>query len=230
MSDTATSSTTGKTGSSSELRDLHFDLRWLGEEHLTGSYTLRAAGGTYPLERHTAESLSADGLDDDDPATRPTHVARTVSSKPDVVGLLRVYGPPDANGIPTLVSMAIATSGPTPSYSVDHLAHAIVFLNPGVSVLTPTAADTVLGHIAAADGLSELTLALTAMGPQWNVPQPLVDATGQHRDGAAAGGQRTPVGGLVDADGRARDDRVARARHHGGDLAGGRGAVAGRRP
>ena len=180
MSETATSSADSRRASApTELRDLHFDLSWLGDAHLEGSYTLRAAGGTYPLERHTAESLAADGLDDDAASTTPTHVARTVGSTPDVVGLFRVYGTPDANGIPPLVTMAIATSGQTPTYSVDHLAHAIVFLNPGVSVLTPTAADTVLGHIAATDGLSELTFALTTMGPQWNVPQPLVDDAGQ---------------------------------------------------
>ena len=38
MSDTATSSTApGEAGASPELRDLHFDLGWLGEEHLAGS-------------------------------------------------------------------------------------------------------------------------------------------------------------------------------------------------
>ena len=97
MSDTATSSTTtGESGASPELRVLHFDRGWLGEEHLAGNYTLRAAGGTYPLERHTAESLAADGMGDDPATALPTHVARTVSSKPDVVGLLRVMAPPDA--------------------------------------------------------------------------------------------------------------------------------------
>jgi hypothetical protein len=178
MSETATST---KTSRATDQQDLHFDLGFLGEEHLTGDYTLRSAGRSYPLERHTAESLAAAGLDGpaDLEVAPPTHVAKAVRVTPTVVGLHRVLGPPDEHGFPTLAALAISTPGHDATYTLDDVAHAVVFLNPSVSVLTPDTADTVLGHIAASATLPGLRLAIEAMGSHWNDPVPMVDDDGR---------------------------------------------------
>ena len=60
---------------------LHFDLSFLGDEHRSADYTLRFAGRSYPLARHTAETLSAEGLDAPGSAA-PTHLARAVVTTP----------------------------------------------------------------------------------------------------------------------------------------------------
>ncbi|GAA2164269.1 hypothetical protein FHX52_4768 [Humibacillus xanthopallidus] len=170
-----------------EPQDVHFDLSFLGDEHLTADYTLRSAGRSYPLERHTPESLAEAGLDRADAAdgragdgaVPPTHVARAVRAAPAVVGLHRVLGPPDKNGFPTLAAMAVSTPGDGDHYTLDDVARAVVFLNPSVSVLTPSTADTVLGHIGTAANLLGLRLAIDTMGTHWNDPVPMVDDAGQ---------------------------------------------------
>lgn len=158
-------------------RDVHFDLAFLGEAHRTSEFTLRYAGRSYPMERHTPETLQDAGWDDGARGA-PTHRASAVVSAPRVVGLVQVLGPPDANGFPTLAAVAISTSDASQAFSTQDVAHAIAFLNPGLSVLTPDAAQTVLGHIGGSDALPGLTLALEATGAAWNVPKPLVDDAG----------------------------------------------------
>ncbi|TQM64262.1 hypothetical protein [Humibacillus xanthopallidus] len=177
MSESAASTGTRR---STEHQDVHFDLSFLGDEHRTADYTLRSAGRSYPLARHTAESLADAGLDGDVGigTTPPTHVARAVEAPTAVVGLSRVLGPPDGNGFPTLAAMAVSTPGDGGRYSLDDVARAVVFLNPSVSVLTPGTAGTVLGHIGSAHHLPELQLAIKAMGTHWNDPVPMVDDTG----------------------------------------------------
>lgn len=156
---------------------LHFDLSFLGDEHRSADYTLRFAGQSYPLARHTAETLSAEGLDAPGRAA-PTHLARAVATTPAKVGLCRVLGPPDAHGFPTLAALAVATPGGSRTYTADDVAQAVVFLNPAISVLTAGTADTVLDHLAAAPNLPGLRLAIEAMGTHWNDPVPMVDDDG----------------------------------------------------
>ena len=155
--------------------DLHVDLSFLGEVHRDGAYTLRWAGRSYPLDRHTPETLRQAALDG---ATPPTHLARDVRRTPGVVGLLQVLGPPDANGFATLAFIAIAAPGKS-AFTITDLAQALVFLNPSVTVLTPSTADTVLKHIAGTDDLPGMTFAIQTSQSTWNVPKPLVDASGQ---------------------------------------------------
>ena len=57
-----------------------------------------------------------------------------------------------------------------------------------------------------------------------------VHATGEHRDRRTARHQRAPVGSSIDAVGTTGDDRPPPQRKVGGDLAGHRRAVLGRRP
>ena len=56
-----------------------------------------------------------------------------------------------------------------------------------------------------------------------------VDAAGEHRDVGAVDGQRAAVGGLVDAEGGARDHRVSGPHQRAGDAGGDLGAVGRRR-
>ena len=156
-------------------RDLHFELSFLGEPHLTSDYTLRWAGRSYPLDRHTPQTLRRAGLEG---ATPPTHVARDVRSTAGVVGLLQVLGPPDATGFPTLALLAVGAPEKTSFTSAD-IAQAVVFLNPSVTVLTPGTADTVLQHIAGSDALPGMTFAIETAQSTWNVPRPVVDADGR---------------------------------------------------
>ena len=154
--------------------DLHFELSFLGEVHRDGAYTLRWAGRSYPLDRHTPETLRQAALDGD---TQPTHLARNVRQASKVTGLLQVLGPPDATGFPTLAFIAIAAPGKA-TFTITDIAQALVFLNPTVTVLTPSTADTVLKHIAGTDDLPGMTFAIQSSASTWNVPKPLVDASG----------------------------------------------------
>jgi hypothetical protein len=163
------------TSQPAEHADLHFDLRFLGDSHRTGDYTLRTAGRSYRLARHTEESVRAAGLE---AGSAPTHVAAGVRATPGRVGLHRVLGPPDEHGFPTLAAVAISTPSRANTYTVDDVAHAVVFLNPSVTVLVPEAADTVLGHVASTPLLPGLRLAIEAMGTYWNDPVPMVDEGG----------------------------------------------------
>ena len=49
----------------------------------------------------------------------PTHVAKGVAVQPDTPQLLRVIGPNNPDGFPTLASVAIHTVDDAGSYSVD---------------------------------------------------------------------------------------------------------------
>ena len=156
-------------------RDLHFDLSFLGEAHRSNDYTLRVAGRSYDMSRHTPETLRASQVDGEQP---PTHVARAVRHPSGKVALVQVLGPPDESGFPTLASLAVTTPDGQSTFTVADVAHAIVFLNPSVTVLTPALTTTVVGHIAGSTQLPGLTLALEATGSKWNVPKALVDEAG----------------------------------------------------
>src|SRR6478672_3994800 len=144
MSDTAVTAPESALGSV-DRGDVHFDLSFLGDDHLTKPYTLRWGRTAYVLRRHSPETLREAGFGEG--PDRPTHVAAQVQRDAKVVGLMRVYGPTEANGFATLAALAVSTGAAKPPHSVADVAQAIVFMDPTVSVLTPAAADRVLGHI-----------------------------------------------------------------------------------
>ena len=159
-------------------RDMHFDLNHLGEAHLTGTYTLRVRGRAYPLRLHTEETLRAGGFAPENGGEHSTHFAEAVETDPKGVQLVLVQGPNAPNGFPTLASAAIATPKGNTNYTTQDMAQALVFMNPTVSMLTPTAADTVLTHIGNTDALPGLQLSITAAGAAWCTPQPVLDGNG----------------------------------------------------
>ena len=147
-------------------RDLHFDLKWVGPAHETEAYTLHIGGRRYPLVRHTGETLASGS---------PTHVAKHVAVKTDTPQLLRVTGPNNPDGFPTLASVAIHTADDAGSYSTDDVAKAIVFMNPTLTMLTTASAQTVLGHIASNNNIQPLSDVIAFMGSQWCQPVGVVD-------------------------------------------------------
>jgi hypothetical protein len=148
-------------------RDLHFDLRWLGPAHATEAYTLHVGGRRHPLARHTGATAAAGS---------PTHVAKGVAVPADKPQLLRVTGPNNQDGFPTLASVAIHTAGDAGSYSADDVAKAVVFMNPTLTMLTNASAQTVLGHIGS--NIAPLSATISFMGPQWCQPAGVFDDAG----------------------------------------------------
>ena len=150
-------------------RDLHFDLRWLGPAHESEAYTLHIGGRRHSLVRYTGAPLAAGS---------PTHVAKGVPVHPDTPQLLRIIGPNNPDGFPTLASIAIHTANDAAFYSVDDVAKAIVFTNPTLTMLTSAPAKTVLGHISSNNNIKPLSDVISDMGSQWCQPQGLVDDAG----------------------------------------------------
>ena len=141
-------------------------------------YTLKAFGRAYSLLPHTAETLSA-YPEANAAAKRPTHYAQVTQPPADMIQLIRVYGPPDPDGIPSLVSLAIYTPQTVPVYSTDDLARAIVFLHPNLTVLTAEHANTVLNHIASSSNWGQMSFTLENLS-QWNTTIKLQGETGQY--------------------------------------------------
>jgi hypothetical protein len=98
-----------------------------------------------------------------------------VSAQTDTPQLLRVTGPNNPAGFPTLASDAIHTANDAGFYSVDDVAKAVVFMNPTLTMLTSASAQTVLGHIGSNNNVQSLSDVISDMGPQWCQPQGLVD-------------------------------------------------------
>ena len=153
--------------SSPLVRDLHFDLRWLGPAHETEAYTLHVGGRRHPLMRHVGVPLAAGS---------PTHVAKAVAVRSDTPQLLPVIGPNNPDGFPTLAAVAIHTVDDAGSYSVNDVAKAVVFMNPTLTTLTNDSAQTVLGHIES--NIQALSVVISAMGSQWCQSQGVFDDAG----------------------------------------------------
>src|SRR6266545_2587826 len=117
---------------SGSQRDLHFDLSHLDEAHLDGAYTLRAGKGTYPLDRHTPQTLRAAGFAAGEGGPQPSHVARGVAVAAGQVQFVLVYGKPNGNSLPPLASIAISTPTDNATYGPEDIGKALVFLNPTV--------------------------------------------------------------------------------------------------
>ena len=93
------------------------------------------------MARHTAVTLQAMDGGGDDEESGPTHFAAAVETHPEQVHLVKVFGPPAADGFPTLAGLAVSTAADSGRYSLGDVAQAIVFLNPSVTTLTPHSAD-----------------------------------------------------------------------------------------
>ncbi|MDE1150830.1 MAG: hypothetical protein PW843_30135 [Azospirillaceae bacterium] len=164
-------------GTVGAARDIHFDLGFLGTPG-QADYRLRAGRASYPLKAHTVSTLRAAGFAEGAVAA-PTHFAATVANDAKVVRLMRVYGPPDASGFPTLAAIAVATPGDSGHYTAKDVARAVIFLNPSVTMLTPGHAETVLGHVTATDTLIQLEQAITFCGASWCTPEAVLDDHGK---------------------------------------------------
>src|SRR5262245_38982905 len=86
------------------------------------AYELKAFGRSYRLEEHTgatladSETLTA--------ARQPTHYAQVTTPAADVIQLMRIYGPADADGIRSLESMAVYTPQSPKVFTAADLAKA----------------------------------------------------------------------------------------------------------
>jgi hypothetical protein len=166
--------------------ELHFDLnREVG-------YTLKAFGRSVPLQRHSPETLAQAAADLGEETA--THFA-TLEPPTSKVGLMRIYGPPDADNIPTLESMAIYVNDQSNApavYGTTELAQALMFLHPNLTVLAPTVnrqideileegiAGKVLQAIASSPDFPQLKQWLDNLqGERWNTTVKLTGDDGQ---------------------------------------------------
>jgi hypothetical protein len=158
----------------------HFKLKF------GGPYVLKAFGARHPLEEHTAATIETfaelRGC-----CHEPTHFAHVAAPPVDMIQLIRVYGTPDEDGIEALESLAIYTPGSAQVYTVDDLAKAILFLHPGLTVLTAESAPIVLETIGAADGFRELSLTLDTLDRPWNTVTKICDEKGDFLKYASGG-------------------------------------------
>ncbi|ACT01806.1 NHL repeat containing protein [Paenibacillus sp. JDR-2] len=156
--------------------NVHYDLRFLDDQEQIEPLLLRAGGQSYPLVRHTAESLSAHGFLTD---SYPTHYCASVPQDSSKVQFIRVFGPPDHQGIPTLKAAAISTATNGKVFNAADTAKSILFLNPSITVLTPDHSDTVLNHMEDSDELRQMVYMIEQLQDGWNTPTIITDEKGQ---------------------------------------------------
>ncbi|MCY1061611.1 hypothetical protein [Nannocystis sp. SCPEA4] len=171
---------------------IHFDLRFLGEAHRTGAYTLRLGKRRYPLTLHTASTLAAAGSAATAGGRRPTHFAAGVAAAAGTVQLGLVYGPPNSDGFATMAAVGVVVSDGSgaltqTSYSAADIASALAFLQPEVTVLTSSAASTTLSTIANTSSVLALQAQIEAAGAGWNTPVALLDGDGKPVLGPSSG-------------------------------------------
>ncbi|WP_245772904.1 hypothetical protein [Paenibacillus catalpae] len=109
----------------------------------------------------------------------PTHYCVSVPHDSSKVQLIRVYGAPDHQAIPTLKAAAISTSTSGKVFSSADTAKSILFLNPSITVLTPDHSDTVLNHMDDSDELRQMVYMLEQLKDGWNTPTIIKDESGQ---------------------------------------------------
>jgi hypothetical protein len=160
-------------------RTVHFELK------PGPTYTLHGFRGRYELKPHTELTRVAYRELNTEKGRRATHFAEVPEQQADTIQLIRVYGPPDSNGIATLASMAVSVPGTGSAvYTTDDLAASLVFLDPGVTVLTAESAPVVLdqnGPIQAAGAFGELAATFTylqANNTPWNTSSFALDGSG----------------------------------------------------
>ncbi|WDM24567.1 hypothetical protein KCX80_18845 [Paenibacillus mucilaginosus] len=159
--------------------NVHYDLRFLGETGPDEPLILRAGGVSYPLVRHSIDSLRAGGFLSESLDFHPTHYCVSVPHDSSKVLFIRVFGPPDHQGIPTLKATAISTSASGKVFSAADTAKSILFLNPSITVLTPDHSDIVLKHMDDSDELRQMVFLLEQLKDGWNTPTVLTDEKGQ---------------------------------------------------
>ncbi|MWC29913.1 hypothetical protein [Paenibacillus sp. MMS18-CY102] len=169
------------------VRDLHYDLRFLGEEGTGGPFVLKAGNVSYPLIEHTSDTLSSSGFHAESAVPYPTHYCAAVPHDRSKVKLIRVYGPADDQGIPSLKATAISTSAPDKVYSAADIAKSILFLNPSITVLTAEHSDIILDHMNDTPEISQMAFMLEQLKDNWNTTKliigddgkPVLDKTGK---------------------------------------------------
>lgn len=159
--------------------DVHYDLQFLSEEAQKGPLVLRAGSASYPLVKHSNDSLSANGFFPESKVRYPSHYCSSVPHDSSKVQLIRVYGPPDHQGIPTLKAAAISTSASGKVFTAADTAKSILFLNPSITVLTPDHSETVLNHMDDSDELRQMVVMLEQLNEGWNTPKIITDEKGK---------------------------------------------------
>src|SRR5262245_16381986 len=147
-------------------RTVHFELQ------PGPTYTLHGFRGRYELTSHTELTRATYSELNTEKGRRVTHFAEVPEQQTDTIQLIRVYGPPDSNGIATLASMAVSVAGTGSAvYTTEDLAASLVFLDPGVTVLTAESDLVVLNRIQAAGAfglLAETFTFVQANNTPWN--------------------------------------------------------------
>jgi hypothetical protein len=165
-----------RSASESRQRVLHFGL--IAEQQ----YTLNAFGQSCDLRPHSAATISPFPELQTEVGQSVTHFA-TITQPADVIQLIRVYGPADADGIRPLESMAVSTPSDTGVYGNADIAKALLFLHPGLTVLTAEHAPAVLSHISDSKGFRQMIAILDALASQkkpWNQAVKLKDRSGNY--------------------------------------------------
>jgi hypothetical protein len=142
-------------------RVFHFDLSFLGPDAETTSYTLRAFGKSYTLRKSHGEP--------------GTHQADNVAVAADRIQMIRVYGPPNGSGIPSLALSAIYHPNCSATFGPRDIARSILFSHPQITVLTAQSAEKVIAHIDHSSTLGSMEALIGALGSTWNQARTLVD-------------------------------------------------------
>jgi uncharacterized protein YjbI with pentapeptide repeats len=162
-----------RSGTTTEQRILHFELS--GDK----DYILKGFGGTYSLQAHSSVTRAPYPELQAGAGERVTHFAAVKQPAERGIQLIRIYGPKDADGIPTLESMAVSTPADTGVYTKNDLTKALLFLHPGLTVLTAEHAPPVMSAIENASNFSQMTAVLRSLGSNWNRTTKIKDANGK---------------------------------------------------
>lgn len=162
------------TSSASTAKVFHFELA-LGEQ-----YTLKAFGATYHCQPHTAETYRAYPELQGNGGRIVTYFASVPASPEDTIQFMRVYGPRDADDIPSLAMVALYTPQSDGVYTMDDMAKAILFMHPNLAVLTAEHGPAVLTQIASCPDFAEMAVTLRRLGSRWNQTVKLQDQDGNY--------------------------------------------------
>lgn len=144
------------------------------------SYTLKAFGASYACHSHTTETSGFYPELQTAPGHIVTHFTSVPAPPEDMIQLLRVYGPPDVDGIPSLEMVVLYTPQSDCVYTMDDMAKAILFMHPNLAVLTAEHAPAVLNHIAASPAFLDMVVTLRSLGSCWNQTVKLKDQEGNY--------------------------------------------------
>jgi hypothetical protein len=151
------------------------------------SYTLKAFGATCACQPHSDETRAAYARLQTAAGRLVTHFASLPAPPKDTIQLCRVYGPPDADGIPSLEMVALYTPQSDGVFTLEDMAQAILFMHPNLAVLTAEHAPAVLNQIAASPNFGDLAGVLRGLGAGWNRTVRLRDQDGNYLRNASGG-------------------------------------------